>query len=352
MKGQGSIVEFQFLKGAGQIFVLVGGDGVERRKHDLLHFLEPGQRGRAWAVLVGDGVARAGIGDGLNAGNDVTDLARGQLRLRFTTQAKDAQFLDAIFCPIGHKYDLVTGLDRSIDDPNRDNCTAVRIIISVKDKRFKRFGRISLGRRQQSHHSIEQFLHTLPGFSGTHLDGCTIQTEIFFDLSRHPFRFSCRQVDFVDDRNDLQIVFHGQIQVGQGLRLNPLGCIDQEQCAFAGGKGAGNLITEINMTWGINEVQRVGFAVIGLERQADSLRFDGNATLPFYIHGIEHLILKFAISHNLAELNHPVGQGGFAVINMGNNAKISNILHGARKDWRIKKKAELRRLSLAQFAGK
>ena len=39
----------------------------------------------------------------------------------------------------------------------------------------------------------------------------------------------------------------GEIDVGKGLRLDTLRCIDNEQRAVACGKASGNLIVEVNM---------------------------------------------------------------------------------------------------------
>ena len=39
----------------------------------------------------------------------------------------------------------------------------------------------------------------------------------------------------------------GEVDVGKGLRLDTLRCIDNEQRAVACGKASGNLIVEVNM---------------------------------------------------------------------------------------------------------
>lgn len=49
-----------------------------------------------------------------------------------------------------------------------------------------------------------------------------------------------QEVDLVDHRDDLQVVFHGQIEIGQGLGLDPLGGVDEEEDPFTGGQGTGD----------------------------------------------------------------------------------------------------------------
>jgi len=58
------------------------------------------------------------------------------------------------------------------------------------------------------------------------------------------------------------------------------------------------------------------------------LALDGNASLPFDIHIIKELVAKLPVINQAGVLNQTVGQGGFPVIDMGNNAEISNLLHG------------------------
>ena len=70
------------------------------------------------------------------------------------------------------------------------------------------------------------------------------------------------QVDLVEHRQDLQVVLHGQVGVGQGLGLHALGGIHHQHRALAGGQGAGDLIVEVHMARGVDEVQGIGLAVL------------------------------------------------------------------------------------------
>ena len=76
------------------------------------------------------------------------------------------------------------------------------------------------------------------------------------------------QVDLVDHGQDLQVVLHGQIGVGQGLGLDALGGVHHQHRALAGGQGAGDLVVEVHMARGVDEVQGVGLAVLGVVVQA------------------------------------------------------------------------------------
>ena len=61
------------------------------------------------------------------------------------------------------------------------------------------------------------------------------------------------------------MVGHRQVDVGDGLRLNSLCGIDQQERAFAGGKAARDLIGKIDVSRRIDQVQGVGLPVPGLD---------------------------------------------------------------------------------------
>ena len=54
-----------------------------------------------------------------------------------------------------------------------------------------------------------------------------IQAEVFIDLLAYALRIGSRQVDLVNHRHDLQIVLERQVEVGDRLRFDPLGSVDQ-----------------------------------------------------------------------------------------------------------------------------
>jgi hypothetical protein len=91
------------------------------------------------------------------------------------------------------------------------------------------------------------------------------------------------------------VVLNRLIDIGERLRLHALAGIDHEQRAFAGGQRAVHLIGEVHMARRVDQVERVGLAILGLVDQADGLRLDGDAALALDIHRIEHLLLHFAL---------------------------------------------------------
>ena len=55
-------------------------------------------------------------------------------------------------------------------------------------------------------------------------------------------RLRARQVDLVDDRDDLEVVLDREVGVGQRLRLDALRGVDQQQRALARGQRPRHLV--------------------------------------------------------------------------------------------------------------
>ena len=67
-------------------------------------------------------------------------------------------------------------------------------------------------------------------------------------------------------------------------------------------------------------------AVAGGVAHADCRRLDRDAALALQIHAVEQLILHVAVADGVRELKHPVGERAFAVIDVGDDAEIANVV--------------------------
>jgi hypothetical protein len=63
----------------------------------------------------------------------------------------------------------------------------------------------------------------------------------------------------------------------------------------------------------------------------DGVAFDGYAPFPFQVHVIKDLVLQILADDCAGEFQQPVGQGAFAMVDMGNDAKVSDPLHQRAK---------------------
>ena len=80
------------------------------------------------------------------------------------------------------------------------------------------------------------------------------------------------------------------------------------------------------MAWGINQIELIGLAILGLIFEPNGLGLDGDAALALYIHIIEHLLGHFTGTQSAADLDQPVGNCRFAMIDMGNDREVPDAL--------------------------
>ena len=136
------------------------------------------------------------------------------------------------------------------------------------------------------------------------------------------------QVDLVDDRDEDEVVVDGQVGVGQGLGLDPLGGVDDEEGPVAGGQAPRDLVGEIDVAGGVDQVEDIVFPREALVGQADGLGLDGDAPLPLEVHGVQDLLLELPGGQGPGQLDEPVGQGRFAVVDVGDDGEVPDVLHG------------------------
>ncbi len=123
-------------------------------------------------------------------------------------------------------------------------------------------------RRNMADQGLQQVGDAEPGL-GADVQGVVgLEADDLLDLGHHPLRFRRRQVDLVEHRQDLQALLDGGIAVGHALGLDPLGGVHHQQRALAGGQGAGDLVGEIHVAGGVDEIELVDLAVPGLVVEA------------------------------------------------------------------------------------
>src|ERR1700727_623068 len=84
----------------------------------------------------------------------------------------------------------------------------------------------------------------------------------------------------------------------------------------------------------VHEVENIGLAVLGPVFEPHRLGLDSDPALALDVHGIEHLFDHVALRHRPGLLDEPVGERGLAVVDMGDDREIADVLdrvngHGA-----------------------
>jgi hypothetical protein len=77
----------------------------------------------------------------------------------------------------------------------------------------------------------------------------------------------------------------------------------------------------------VDQVEDIVLAVFGLVVQAHGLRLDGDAALFLDVHIVENLLLAGHLARVEAagELDQPVGERRFAMVDMGDDGEIADV---------------------------
>ena len=115
------------------------------------------------------------------------------------------------------------------------------------------------------------------------------QSDHVLDFCCYTVRIGTWQIDFINNRENIQIMIQSQVHVSQCLGLNSLCCVHHQDRAVAGCQASGYLIVEIDVSRCIDQVENILFSVICLIYSTDCLCFDRDSTLSLQIHVIENL---------------------------------------------------------------
>ena len=121
-------------------------------------------------------------------------------------------------------------------------------------------------------------------------------------------------------------MIQSQVGVGKGLRLYALRGVHNQDSPLASRQRAADLVVKVYMAGGVDQVKLVVLAVFGVIAQRHRMRLNGNAPLPLQVHIIENLLLHIPLLHRTGQLQQSVRQSGLAVVNVGNDGKIANVL--------------------------
>ena len=78
----------------------------------------------------------------------------------------------------------------------------------------------------------------------------------------------------------------------------------------------------------VNEIEGISSIILAVIH-LNGVTLYGNAALSFEIHIVKKLILAFTVTYRLSSVQKPVGQGALTMVNMGDDAKVPDILHAA-----------------------
>ena len=84
------------------------------------------------------------------------------------------------------------------------------------------------------------------------------------------------------------------------------------------------------MARGINKIKNIIGSLMNI-LHLDCMTLNGDSPLSFQIHIIQNLCLSLSFGDGFSGLQQPVGQSAFAVVDMGNDTEITDILHSLQR---------------------
>ena len=234
--GDAGVVEHELAERVLEILVVGGVDREQAGEHHRLDGLEPGQRRGARTIGVGDGVADARVRDVLDRRGEDADLAgleRVDLHGRGLAD-RDHRALVRLLGP--QNRSLVPFVIRPADHADEHDDAAELIEPAVEDQRGQRRLAIGLRRRDPLDDRLEHLVDADAGLRRHHARVLRVEADRVLDLLLDLVGARDRQVDLVEDRDDLEVVVERDVDVGERLRLHALSRIDHEQRALARGE--------------------------------------------------------------------------------------------------------------------
>src|SRR5690606_18844259 len=137
--------------------------------------------------------------------------------------------------------------DRTIPDPEIHNNTPETVEHAVEDQRLQRSSGIAFWRRYPVYNSIQNTINAYAGATACQQYLLWFAANQFNDLVLYFLDHCAIHVNFINNRNDLQVVINSKIEVADGLRLYALCCVYQKQSAFTGCQCAAYFVTKIHM---------------------------------------------------------------------------------------------------------
>src|SRR5205807_1212613 len=143
-------------------------------------------------------------------------------------------------------------------------------------------------------------------------------------LLAHDIEVDVGKVDLVDRRDDLEALLDGEVSICESLGLDALRGIDQQHGALAGRERPADLVREVDVPRGIDEVELVGLTVATDPGHTDRSRLDGDAVLALELHRIEELVAHLAQRNGPGGLEEPVRERGFAVVDVRDDTEVAD----------------------------
>ena len=249
---EGGVIELEFFHRGAKLFVVLGVHGVNARKDHGLDILKPFYAILTRIFFERDGVSDLDFTSVFDAGNDVAYVAGCHFLTRLQVHSEHPNFIGLVFAIGGKKLDLIAFFEAAVEDAVIGDDAPKGVVNAIKNHGLQRGLWIAFGRRYAFHDCLEDVFHAQTGLSAGRNDIVHGTADEVHDLIAYHFRVGRVQIHFIQDWNNLQIVFKGEVQVRNGLSLNALRSIYDEQRTFACCNGTRHFVTEVYVSGGVD----------------------------------------------------------------------------------------------------
>ncbi len=315
------VVQLQLAERVAQHFVIAG---VHRKKAGEDHGLDGFEAGKRLGGAAGldDRIAHARVGHTLDIGDDEAHIAGREFLEDDGLGREHAEIFDFVDFVARRKANFHVGSDAAFHHAHQHHRSAIGIEPGIENQRAQRRVGRAFRRRNAFHDGFEDIFHAQAAFGADQQRVVRRNREDVFDLLFRVIGLRGGQVDFIDHGNDGEIVARGEERIRDGLRFHSLARVDYQQRALARGKRAGDFVGKIDVAGRVDQIEAVLVAVVGAVMQADAFGLDGDAALALEVHGIEQLSGHFALGDGAGQLQQAVGQRGFTVVDVRDDAEI------------------------------
>ena len=151
-------------------------------------------------------------------------------------------------------------------------------------------------------------------------------TDDVFDFRLNTCNICRGKVDLIDDGQNFKVVVNGKERVCQRLCFNTLCRVDDENGAFTCIERTGNLVGEVNVAGSVDQVEGIGFAVLGFVVEMNGTCFDRDAAFTLNVHIIEQLLFHVTLGDGFCFFQQSVSERGLTVVDMCDDTKISDMI--------------------------
>ena len=323
---QRRVVERELLQRVAQLRVVVVVHREQAAEHHRLDVAVAGQRLGGRVGRDRQRVADREAADVLDAGDQVAHLARAELRSAgsWSGVKKPMSSMSASVPLAIARIDLALG-EGAVDDADVGDHAAVLVVLGVEDQRARGRVGVAVGRRDAGDDLLQQVLDALAGLGrdAAHLVGQLAHQ--LGDLLAHALGLGAGEVDLVHRGDQLQAGVDRQVGVGDGLGLDALRGVDQQQRALARGQRARDLVGEVHVPGRVDQVQLVGLAVARLVEHAHGLGLDRDPALALEVHGVQQLRAHRPRVDGVGHLEDAIGQRRLPVVDVGDDREVPDV---------------------------